>query len=138
MKQLLQNIRDGKTIIENVPMPSPHEGMALVKVAASLDSAGTERMVVEFAEKSLVGKARSRPDLVKQVLDKARREGFVPTTQTSFHRLNQPMSLGYYSAGTIIALGKNMQLFKVEQRVACACGWHFRAPGLHKRAPQIL
>ena len=122
MKQLLQNIRDGKTIIENVPMPSPHEGMALVKVAASLVSAGTERMVVEFAEKSLVGKARSRPDLVKQVLDKARREGFVSTAQAAFNRLDQPMALGYSSAGTIIALGKNMQGFKVGQRVACAGG----------------
>src|SRR5258706_4918439 len=138
MKQLLQNIRDGKTIIEDVPVPTPREGMALVKIAASLVSAGTERMVVEFAEKSLVGKARSRPDLVKQVLDKARREGFVPTTQAAFHRLNQPMSLGYSSAGTIIALGKNMQGFKVWQRVACAGGGHARAPGLHKRAPQIL
>ena len=77
MKQLLQNIRDGKTILEDVPVPIPRDGMALIKVAASLVSAGTERMVVEFAEKSLVGKARSRPDLVKQVLDKARREGFV-------------------------------------------------------------
>ncbi len=122
MKQLLQNIRDGKTIIEDVPMPTPREGMALVKVAASLVSAGTERMVVEFAEKSLVGKARSRPDLVKQVLEKARREGFISTAQAAFNRLDQPMALGYSSAGTIVALGKNMQGFKVGQRVACAGG----------------
>src|SRR5258706_12068356 len=122
MKQLLQNIRDGKTLNEYVPMTTTHEGMALVKVAASLVSAGTERMVVEFAEKSLVGKARSRPDLVKQVLDKARREGFVSTAQAAFNRLDQPMALGYSSAGTIIALGKNMQGFKVGQRVACAGG----------------
>jgi predicted dehydrogenase len=122
MKQLLQNIRDGKTIIEDVPMPTPRNGMALVKVAASLVSAGTERMVVEFAEKSLVGKARSRPDLVKQVLDKARREGFISTAQAAFNRLDQPMALGYSSAGTIVALGKNMQGFKVGQRVACAGG----------------
>src|SRR5688572_29714530 len=122
MKQLLQNIRDGKTIIEDVPMPTPRAGMALVKVAASLVSAGTERMVVEFAEKSLVGKARSRPDLVRQVLDKARREGLVSTAQAAFNRLDQPMALGYSSAGTIVALGKNMQGFKVGQRVACAGG----------------
>ena len=101
-------------------MPTPREGQALVKVEASLVSAGTERMIVEFAEKSLVGKARSRPDLVKQVLDKARREGVVPTLQAAFNRLDQPMPLGYSSAGTIIALGPNTAGLKVGQRVACA------------------
>ena len=120
MKQLLQNVKNGNTTIEEVPMPTPREGMALVKIAASLVSAGTERMIVEFAEKNLVGKARSRPDLVKQVIDKARREGIVPTLQAAFNRLDQPMTLGYSSAGTIVALGKNMQGFKVGQRVACA------------------
>ncbi|HMR98753.1 MAG TPA: bi-domain-containing oxidoreductase [Anaerolineales bacterium] len=122
MKQLLQNIKTGKASIEDVPMPTPREGQALVKVSASLVSAGTERMVVEFAEKSLVGKARSRPDLVKQVLDKARREGVVNTMQAAFNRLDQPMALGYSSAGTIVVLGKNMTGFKVGQRVACAGG----------------
>ncbi|MBM3179532.1 MAG: zinc-binding dehydrogenase [Chloroflexi bacterium] len=122
MKQLLQNIKNGKTTVEDVPVPTPREGMALVKVAASLVSAGTERMVVEFAEKSLVGKAHSRPDLVRQVLDKAKREGVMPTMQAAFNRLDQPMALGYSSAGTIVALGKNMQGFKVGQRVACAGG----------------
>jgi len=122
MKQLLQNIKTGKSTVEDVPMPTPREGQALVKISASLVSAGTERMVVEFAEKSLVGKARSRPDLVKQVVDKARREGLVNTAQAAFNRLDQPMALGYSSAGTIVALGKGMQGFKVGQRVACAGG----------------
>jgi predicted dehydrogenase/threonine dehydrogenase-like Zn-dependent dehydrogenase len=122
MKQLLQNMKTGKTGVEEVPVPTPRAGMALVKVAASLVSAGTERMVVEFAEKSLVGKARSRPDLVKQVLDKARREGLIPTVQAAFNRLDQPMALGYSSAGTIVALGSDMHGFKVGQRVACAGG----------------
>ena len=89
MKQLLQNTRNGKSTVEDVPMPTPHEGQALVKTEASLVSAGTERMVVEFAEKSLVGKARSRPDLVKQVLDKGKREGWVNTAQAAFNRLDQ-------------------------------------------------
>jgi predicted dehydrogenase/threonine dehydrogenase-like Zn-dependent dehydrogenase len=122
MKQLLQNIKTGQASIEDVPIPNPREGQALVKVVASLVSAGTERMVVEFAEKSLAGKARSRPDLVKQVLDKAKREGLVPTVQAAFNRLDQPMALGYSTAGTIVALGKKMQGFKVGQRVACAGG----------------
>ena len=115
-------MRDGKTIIEEVPVPTPRAGQALVRVAASLVSAGTERMLVEFAEKSLVGKARSRPDLVKQVLDKMRREGVLVTLGAAFNRLDQPMPLGYSSAGTIINLGAGMDGFKVGQRVACAGG----------------
>ena len=75
MKQLLQNLRNGKIDIADVPMPSPGPGLILVHTAASLVSAGTERMVVEFAKKSLVGKAHSRPDLVRQIWDKAKREG---------------------------------------------------------------
>src|SRR5687767_858861 len=120
MKQLLQNIKNGKSSVEDVPIPTPHEGQALVKVAASLVSAGTERMVVEFAEKSLIGKARSRPDLVRQVVDKARREGLVNTVQAAFNRLDQPMALGYSTAGTIVALGEGLEGFHVGQRVACA------------------
>ena len=102
--------------MEDVPIPTPREGQALVKVSASLVSAGTERMMV----KNLVGQARARPDLVKQVIDKARREGLTSTARSVFNRLDQPMAPGYSSAGTIIALGENMQGFKVGQRVACA------------------
>ncbi|HET6594844.1 MAG TPA: bi-domain-containing oxidoreductase [Anaerolineales bacterium] len=122
MKQLLQNVKTGKSTVEDVPVPSPQEGQVLVKVAASLVSAGTERMVVEFAEKSLVGKARSRPDLVRQVVDKARREGVVNTVHAAFNRLDQPMALGYSTAGTIVAVGAGVQKFRVGQRVACAGG----------------
>ncbi len=122
MKQLLQNLKDGKTVVENVPVPTPREGQALVKTAASLVSAGTERMVVEFAEKNYLGKARSRPDLVKQTLDKAKREGVAAAAQTVFNRLDQPMGLGYSSAGVIVALGENMAGFSVGQRVACGGG----------------
>jgi predicted dehydrogenase len=122
MKQLLQNMRDGKATVEDVPAPKARRGTALVRTAASLVSAGTERMVVEFAEKSLVGKARSRPDLVRQVLDKARREGLVTTVQSAFNRLDQPLALGYSSAGTVVELGEDMPGFLVGQRVACAGG----------------
>ncbi len=79
-------------------------------------------MVVEFAEKSLVGKARSRPDLVRQVVDKARREGVITTLETAMNRLDQPMVLGYSSAGTIVACGVGLEGFQPGDRVACAGG----------------
>ena len=120
MKQLLQNLRDGKAVVAEVPVPGVRRGMALVHTATSLVSVGTERSVVEFAEKGLVGKARSRPDLVQQMLDKARREGVLTTLEAAFNRLDQPMALGYSSAGTIIEIGEGLQWFHVGDRVACA------------------
>lgn len=122
MKQVLQNLRDGETVIADVPVPSPYPGTALVRTSASLVSAGTERMLVEFAERSLLSKARSRPDLVRQALDKARREGLLTTLEASFNRLDQPMPLGYSSAGTIVSVGEGLQGFRAGQRVACSGG----------------
>ncbi|MGW8226081.1 MAG: bi-domain-containing oxidoreductase [Anaerolineales bacterium] len=122
MKQVLQNLRSGETRVVEVPVPQAQPGTALVKTAASLVSAGTERMLVDFAGKSLLGKARSRPDLARQVLDKARREGLLTTAEAAFNRLDQPLALGYSSAGTIQAVGTDMPGFKVGQRVACAGG----------------
>jgi predicted dehydrogenase/threonine dehydrogenase-like Zn-dependent dehydrogenase len=122
MKQLLQNINNGETVIVDVPIPQVQAGMALVRTRASLVSAGTERMLVEFAGKSLLGKALSRPDLVRQMADKARREGVLSTVEAAFNRLDQPMPLGYSSSGVIEQLGEGLQGFKVGDRVACAGG----------------
>lgn len=115
-------MRDGKTSIVELPVPSVKTKTALVQTRNSLVSAGTERMVVEFAEKNLVGKATSRPDLVKQVLNKASREGLLPTIQAAFNKLDQPMALGYSSAGLIVEVGEGLQGFKPGDRVACGGG----------------
>ena len=124
MKQLLQNMKTGKTQVAEVPIPQTAEGSALVQTAVSLVSAGTERMVVEFAKQGLIGKATSRPDLVKQVLNKARREGLLTTLDAARNKLDQPMALGYSSAGTIIEIGAGLKGFRVGDRVACAGGGH--------------
>lgn len=122
MKQVLQSMRDGKTRVEEIPDPFVRPGSALVRTACSLVSAGTERMVVEFAEKNLVEKARSRPDLAKQVIDKAVREGVLTALDATFNRLDQPMVLGYSSSGVIEAVGPGLTGFGVGDRVACAGG----------------
>ncbi len=137
MKQLLQNMRDGKTQIVDLPVPSVNRRFALVETACSLVSAGTERNVVEFAEKSLVSKARSRPDLVKQVLTKAKREGILPTIEATFNKLDQPLALGYSSSGTIIEAGEGLHGFKVGDRVACA-GGNYAVHAEYNLVPQNL
>lgn len=92
----------------------------LVRVAASAVSAGTERGLVEFARKSLLQKARSRPDLVRQVLEKARREGLLSAIDSASRKLEQPQVLGYSCAGTVLAVAPDVSEFQAGDRVACA------------------
>ncbi len=122
MKQLLQNMRDGKAEVVDIPVPRVQAGYVLVHNQASVISAGTERMIVSFAEKNLIGKARSRPDLVKQVVDKAKREGVLTTISAAFNRLDQPMALGYSSAGIVKQVGEGVTGFHPGMRVACTGG----------------
>ena len=122
MKQLLQNMKTGQAVVAEVPVPTPGDGMALIRTANSLVSAGTERMLVSFAKQGLLGKARSRPDLIREVLNKARREGLLTTIEAALNKLDQPFALGYSSAGTIIKTGSGLAGFKAGDRVACAGG----------------
>lgn len=122
MKQVVQDIRSGETSVIEVPVPTPGRGQALIRTGASLVSVGTERMLVEFAGMSLLDKARSRPDLVRQTLDKARREGLLTAWEAVRNRLDQPMALGYASAGTVIACADGLSDLRPGDRVACAGG----------------
>jgi len=120
MKQLLQNVKEGRAEVVEVPVPAIKPGHILVKNFTSVVSSGTERMVVEFAEKNLLMKAKSRPDLVKQILDKAQREGVVQTIQSALNRLDTPMALGYSSAGEVVLVGDGIEGIVPGDRVACA------------------
>ncbi len=122
MKQLLQNIKTGETVVADVPVPRPGPGTALISTEVSLVSAGTERMIVAFAKQGLLGKAKSRPDLLREVLNKAQREGLLTTYEAAMNKLDQPMALGYSSAGTIIQTGAGLRGFRKGTRVACAGG----------------
>lgn len=122
MKQLMQSVRTGETVVAELPAPRMSHNSVLVQTAISLVSAGTERMVVEFANKGLLAKARSRPDLVRQVIDKAKREGLLTTLEAVRNRLDQPMALGYSSAGIVLDVGRDVDGIKIGDRVACAGG----------------
>jgi polar amino acid transport system substrate-binding protein len=120
MKQILQNYKTGEVSVADVPPPIAQRGRVLVRTAASLISAGTERMAVELGRKSLIGKARERPDLVRQVVRKAQREGLMNTLTAVQSKLNAANALGYSAAGVVIGAGDDVTTFSAGDRVACA------------------
>lgn len=120
MKQVLQHARSGEITVEDVPAPPLLPGCALVRIAASVVSAGTERASAEFARKSLLQKAKSRPDLVREVISKVQRDGLFSAVQAVRSRLDQPQSPGYSSAGTVISVGEGITDIQPGHRVSCA------------------
>jgi predicted dehydrogenase len=122
MKQLVQNLRTGVAEVQEVPAPRPGSNDIIVRNRASVVSAGTERMVLEFSRQGLLGKARSRPDLVRQTLEKVKRDGVISAFRAARERLDQPLALGYSSAGEVIAVGEAVTEFRVGDRAACGGG----------------
>lgn len=120
MKQILQNIRSGKVSAYDVPSPEIQAGRVLVRTVSSLISAGTEKVTVDSGKKSLIGKAKDRPDLVKQVIEKARTEGLVNTYKAVQAKLDGTTALGYSAAGIVAAVGEGVSGFAPGDRVACA------------------
>jgi len=117
MKQLLQHLDSGDTTVADVPVPAAGNGMMVVEARASLVSAGTERMLVEFGRSGLLDKARSQPDKVKQVLDKVRTDGLRPTIDAVRAKLDQPIPLGYCNAGVVVETGSGAGSFARGDRV---------------------
>lgn len=118
MRQVFQNLDDGVTHVEEVPAPAPRPGHLLVRTRASVVSAGTERMLVEFGRANLLEKARQQPERVRQVFDKMATDGIRPTIEAVRAKLSEPIALGYAAAGEVIDVGRGVQGFGVGDRVA--------------------
>lgn len=118
MKQIIQDMQSGATVLEDVPAPIVKSGHVLIKTTRTLVSLGTERMLVEFGKANLIDKARQQPDKVKQVLDKLKTDGIMPTLEAVFNKLGQPLPLGYCNVGKVVAVGRGVTEFQVGDRVA--------------------
>ena len=118
MKQIIQNLNSGETILEDVPTPTVKFGSVLIKTSQSLVSLGTERMLVEFGKANFIDKARQQPDKVKMVLEKIKTDGLKPTLDSVFNKLGQPLPLGYCNVGTVMEVGRGVTEFNVGDRVA--------------------
>lgn len=117
MKQILQNLKTGLLEIADVPAPGIRPGHLLIQTRYSLISSGTERMLVSFAKSGLISKARQQPDKVKQVIDKIKTDGLLPTIHSVFSRLDEPLPLGYCNCGVVIEVGEGVKGFHVGDRV---------------------
>ncbi|QJW91167.1 Gfo/Idh/MocA family oxidoreductase [Spirosoma taeanense] len=118
MKQLIQNLKTGETLLQDVPAPQVRRGQVLIQTRRSLVSLGTERMLVEFGKANLIAKARQQPDKVKQVLEKIQSDGLMPTLEAVFRKLDQPLPLGYCNVGTVLAVGEGVTDLRIGDRVA--------------------
>ncbi len=117
MKQVLQNLRTGVPEVADVPCPAVKRGQILIRSTRTLVSSGTERMLVEFGKASWLGKAIAQPDKVRQVLNKIRTDGLMPTIEAVFSKLDQPLPLGYCNVGVAMDVGGSVAGFSAGDRV---------------------
>lgn len=117
MLQVLQDLEKGGTSIIEAPVPQSKSGHLIVNTSASLISAGTERMLVEFGKASYLDKARQQPEKVKMVLDKVKTDGLMTTYDAVKTKLGQPLPLGYSNVGVVENVAKGAEQFKVGDRV---------------------
>lgn len=117
LKQILQNLGTGETVIGDVPCPMAGAGRLLIATSRTLVSAGTERMLVDFGKASMIDKARQQPDKVRMVLDKVRTDGLMPTIEAVQGKLDQPIALGYCNVGRVLEAGAGVSGFTAGDRV---------------------
>lgn len=120
MKQVALSPRTGALEILEVPVPRVRPGTVLVRNVVSAVSAGTERLVIDLAGKSLLAKARARPDLVREALNKIRRDGLRTTVREALLRFSRPVPLGYSSAGVVMDVAADVTGLRPGDRVACS------------------
>lgn len=118
MRQILQNLKTGVTEIVDVPRPSLGHGQVMIRSCCTLVSTGTERIMVDFGKAGWLDKARQQPEKVKQVLDKLRADGIIPTVEAVFSKLDEPMPMGYCNAGVVLEVGTGILDLKPGDRVA--------------------
>jgi predicted dehydrogenase/threonine dehydrogenase-like Zn-dependent dehydrogenase len=121
MKQILQELRSGKLLLQDVAAPDARPGCLLIRTTRTLISAGTERTLTSFAKASYFAKARQQPERVKQVLEKARTDGILATYEAVNSKLDQPMQLGYCNVGRVMAIGEGVAGYKIGDRVVSNC-----------------
>lgn len=124
MRQVVQGVGGGGVRLVEAPRPVIGPTQVLVATSVSVLSAGTERAVRELAGGGLLAKARARPDLVRQMVAKARTDGLAPTVRAVRSRLDDDLPLGYSAAGVVVEVGEAVAGVRPGQRVATGGAGH--------------
>ncbi len=117
-RKLIQDVRNGEISLVEVPPPMASPGHVLIENRASVISAGTEKATMALSKKSLLGKARERPEEVRRVIQKVKQQGIVETVRQVREKLDEPISMGYCSSGIVVACGRDVHEFEPGDRVA--------------------
>ena len=118
MKQLL--VRSGKVFLQDVPAPVAGPKNVLVRVERSCVSVGTEMAGVKMSGLPLYRRALKQPHHVKRVLQLMRDQGVARVYKQVKGKLDAGLPTGYSAAGTVIAVGSEVDGIAVGDRVACA------------------
>ena len=120
MKQISQNYKTGKIILEEVNVPAAKYGGVIVQTEYSVISAGTEGMKAKEGNMSYLGKAKARPDQVKKVIQSVQQQGLKSTYEKVMNKLDSLTPLGYSLSGVVVDVQQGAEEFQVGQCVACA------------------
>src|SRR5262249_58682874 len=120
MKIVVQNFKGGAVSVAEARRRRVRGGGVLVRTAASLISAGTDRAVIGLAQKGYLGKALDRPDLARKVINKARAEGLWSTYKVVQNLIAEPIPLGDSLVAVALEVGRKINEGPIGHRVASA------------------
>jgi predicted dehydrogenase len=139
MKQVFRRVIDRRGRVVVLDLPEPHIGQdqLLVQNRYTLISTGTETTTLSRTPVELAKQTLSDPwmrNAVKQTVFSA---GLTQTARRVWHEMITPREIGYSGAGTVLALGENVDGFKVGQTVAYAATGHaeLAAPTINHVVP---
>jgi predicted dehydrogenase/threonine dehydrogenase-like Zn-dependent dehydrogenase len=125
VKQVL--LQGGQAVVVDVPAPQVPRGGALVRVAFSVVSSGTERANLQSTGESVLAKARRKPELAMAAARSVLSDGVGVVLDRVRNKIEGAVPTGYSCAGTVVAVGAGVTDLTVGQQVACAgskYAWH--------------
>jgi predicted dehydrogenase/threonine dehydrogenase-like Zn-dependent dehydrogenase len=126
MKQVFRRVIDrrGRVLVADLPVPHMGPDQVLVQSHYSLISSGTEMGTLSKTPAEMVRQTVSDPWMRNVVKQTVFATGPSQTARRVWHEMVTPREIGYSGAGTVLALGDNVEGFEIGQTVAYAASGH--------------